>query len=368
MDVPHVAPQAKEDSGAAVAKDDSSLENAAALSSSSGGPAALHRVEHINTMLEQSLQRYMRVPKGMPLVAHFLVGGEPFAIAVETLKREPTSLLFRMAVQHFSRGRCDGEERQEEEVGPIIIDKDPFVFRHLLNLLRGYKLVAIDHQLHPTMMEDLRSDAMYYGIMRSFHARFPPPRRLVFSGAGSLDGGRRLSSSSIVSVIQPFLESVGPSSSVKKLEMWVEVGQCDGPAGVLIGVVSRHLSNFASDCTTSRDCAMMYPTGDVVHTFAASRGITSQSNDNNMCAEAPVVVLLDEGSAGFTEKSIVKVVLDMESRRVHWLAVDRSSGDAAETSLKVLLIPREVQALAFAVVLQKNSQVQLLEPSPSSLT
>ncbi len=82
------------------------------------------------------------------------IGGTTFTTTITTLLSKPGSYLSEM----FS-GRWEVKKSND---GTVFIDRDPFVFRHILNYLRG-DVVPLAH-LTPLELHSLLADAKFYKL------------------------------------------------------------------------------------------------------------------------------------------------------------------------------------------------------------
>ena len=100
-------------------------------------------------------------PRDFPSIVKLNVGGQHFTTSLQTLTRDPNSMLAAM----FS-GR---HEVQTTEDGSFFIDRDGTYFRFLLNYLRNGELILPDGA---TFLKQLEAEAKFYqlqGILDELH-------------------------------------------------------------------------------------------------------------------------------------------------------------------------------------------------------
>ena len=100
-------------------------------------------------------------PRDFPSIVKLNVGGQHFTTSLQTLTRDPNSMLAAM----FS-GR---HEVQTTEDGSFFIDRDGTYFRFLLNYLRNGELILPDGA---TFLKELEAEAKFYqlqGILDELH-------------------------------------------------------------------------------------------------------------------------------------------------------------------------------------------------------
>ena len=92
-------------------------------------------------------------PRYFPSIVKLNVGGQHFTTSLQTLTRDPNSMLAAM----FS-GR---HEVQPTEDGSFFIDRDGTYFRFLLNYLRNGELILPDGA---TFLKELEAEAKFYQL------------------------------------------------------------------------------------------------------------------------------------------------------------------------------------------------------------
>ena len=405
----------------------------AAVPAQSGAELAgfAHRAHRVTMELEAAVAAAAGVaaPCGdtalasVPAVARFIVGGDQIDVAMATLRQAPTSLVYRMALAHYTQwsrtnvnsnntpkvsehtatggeeaaGLTGGAARSSTTTTtitttnsassaphrppPIFIDKDPVIFRRIINLLRGYTTLSADtapvvyaaaahtHVASSLMdrFDEFLADCAYFGISHTIlEQRFPRVAVPQFSGAGASHCGTRLSCATIVSILDPSPGYICHGT----IEARVKVEALDGPRGVLVGVVSarRWLTTLAADCaTTSIGCAMLSSSGDVTSSFvpmpveeaghgglgvggydqqqfsghaAAAAAAAARVDGSSTTAEALQQQLVAQGGplvedttgGAFAAGAVVRVVLNMTLRRVTWSVALPSSSAATALS------------------------------------
>lgn len=104
------------------------------------------------------------LPRAVPSVVSFCVGGRAFAVSRALLEKDPGSLLFALTAQHYSGLAVAGDA----PCGAVLIpNRNAQLFGMLLNLLRGYRTAIPEG-----WMEVCREEAAYYGLLGSWNARF----------------------------------------------------------------------------------------------------------------------------------------------------------------------------------------------------
>lgn len=306
------------------------------------------------TAVSEELSALSRVPIGVPAVIQFNVGGEMFDVAITTLQKFPTSLLFRLACAAHSDPpessptilRVCGnnsnssssplapprEERAHGDVpsntvlrdqrGRIFIDRDPEVFRLLVNLLRGYKVPVPVPSSLVDLFPQLVGDASYYGVSKALSEALPEATLAQFSGPGSAEGGKALRAGTVVGVATPFF-----SSGLHCVRFLIE--RCDGV--INIGVISEYVNDFSVDFCTMPGCAGYAHTGAIHYSFPCLK--------------------LDETQIAYDAECVVGVHLDFEKHYVKWTCNDQV----------VRILKFTPPKLAVAVALRKLSAVRILD-------
>lgn len=141
-----------------------------------------------------------RLDSTVPNVIFFKIENRNFAVHKCTLEKDPQSLLFVLANEHFTSQHPQSDEvepakkRGKQESNPIpssheginylnfpssrhfypsdsiiILNRNPDIFEKLLNFLRGYKSA-----IPPEWEEQCKAEAYFYGLQRSWNKSFPP--------------------------------------------------------------------------------------------------------------------------------------------------------------------------------------------------
>ena len=105
------------------------------------------------------------------------VGGTMFATTKSTLTRITDSFFAAMFGGRFAL--------KPEEDGSFFIDRDPFVFRHVLNFLRGESVKL--EQLSQAEREALVRDAVFYQIAELAELVRGPAFVAEFTPTGAVD-------------------------------------------------------------------------------------------------------------------------------------------------------------------------------------
>ncbi|KAG5471864.1 hypothetical protein LSCM4_03424 [Leishmania orientalis] len=133
--------------------------------------------------LKRRYESLSTLPPQVPPVVCFYVGGRNFALSRALLEKDPGSLLFSLAAQHYcriasatvsanasARGRKRCREVDDEIVADSVIaipGRNARLFGMLLNLLRGYK-----NAIPEDWTDSCRDEAAYYGLLGSWNTRF----------------------------------------------------------------------------------------------------------------------------------------------------------------------------------------------------
>lgn len=146
----------------------------------SGGIRSIDKISDRLGLIRDSLST---LDPAVPELISFKVEEKVFTVHRIVLERDPQSILFCLANNHFrySSSSCDGQKKKrrtedeihlEEDVNcntPIVIPgRSAEVFSRLLNFLRGYKnSVSLD------WMDTCEREAIMYGLQRSWYSYFP---------------------------------------------------------------------------------------------------------------------------------------------------------------------------------------------------
>ncbi|KAG5471531.1 hypothetical protein LSCM1_01625 [Leishmania martiniquensis] len=133
--------------------------------------------------LKRRYESLSTLPPPVPPVVGFCVGGKRFALSRALLEKDPSSLLFSLAAQHYcsplpgkvsadasarGRKRCRGVDGEMTADSVIAIPgRNARLFGMLLNLLRGYR-----NAIPEDWIDACRDEATYYGLLGSWNARF----------------------------------------------------------------------------------------------------------------------------------------------------------------------------------------------------
>lgn len=133
--------------------------------------------------LKRRYEGLSRLPPQVPPVVCFCVGGKDFAVSRALLEKDPGSLLFSLARQHFcstssatgaadasARGRKRSRDGSDERMTNAVVsipERNARLFGMLLNLLRGYK-----NAIPEDWMDSCREEAAYYGLSGLWNSRF----------------------------------------------------------------------------------------------------------------------------------------------------------------------------------------------------
>lgn len=83
------------------------------------------------------------------------VAGFLFFTTKTTLFRSP---LLKSMIEQKER-----EDSEKEDPSPLFVDRDPFVFHHILNYLRSYKLCGVQKE-DSVLLDQLRCEASFFRL------------------------------------------------------------------------------------------------------------------------------------------------------------------------------------------------------------
>ena len=124
----------------------------------------------IQGMLEE-LKSRMNTSTSRSTIVKLNVGGEFFTTSVQTLTRDPSSILAAMvSTERHLDPFFDLMEAKPQplENGSFFIDRDGKHFRILLNYLRNKELILPD-DANDTFLKELKAEAKFYKIMEVFN-------------------------------------------------------------------------------------------------------------------------------------------------------------------------------------------------------
>lgn len=271
-----------------------------------------------NALLERAAAKLRHLQRelldfdaSVPEIVTFRVDGRLFSVRREVLLKDPQSVLFLMATEHFRRG---GDENRAGDVIDIPC-RDPTLFGMLLNLLRGYR-----DPVPAPYLEACGAEARFYGLESSWASRYPvaavgPFRPLV--------GGGRLFSDVVCAAASPFY-------STGRHFITFGVTRCEIAA---VGVVAEAARlGRAENIGRCEGLALYWSDGRVAHNFGG--------------------LLTEKTGCPFAANAVITVELECEDNIVRWSLL-------GEQPLSVVRLPPQM-AFAFAAVLVKSSEVQIL--------
>lgn len=276
--------------------------------------------------------------RNVPEIVPFIVGGVFFAVGRAILEKDPGSVLFLMAYDHYrprksqrfphgagkggrkrSRAEAAAEDAELTQLEEISIpDKNPLIFGMLLNMLRGYKMAVPEEWI-----EHCREEAMYYGLRRSWNTCFRiTPEEYFFRNIGK---STRLQCDTTVALASSFFSSGEHhiDFSVVKCDR-VGVGLMSVPCGSAI---------------------------DVTEKTSEGHGGTFYWNDGRITID---ITRTRTHEAGFLYPSdaIIRVYFDADDRIVRWTVNE-------EYCVAMERVP-EGRLYAFCVIASQHSQVNIL--------
>ncbi|KAK7198751.1 hypothetical protein NESM_000839800 [Novymonas esmeraldas] len=270
------------------------------------------------------------LPPSVPPVVCFCVGGKSFAVSRTLVEKDPGSLLYSLAAQHYCasaprqckrrRGSDDDGGRSASGAAIEVPGRNAALFGMLLNLLRGYRSAIPED-----WVDSCRDEAAYYGLSSSWNARFQvAPARYYFR---SVLHNSKLISDSVLGVASDFL-----TAGVHHIDF--SVPQCDR---VSVGMVNSHAGTAAADepATAAQE---------------GHHGAFYWSDGKlSLYLGEPRVV---ETGFPFQTGALVRVIFDADDRLVRWVM-------NGEYCVAMERLPAG-QHYAFASIAARNSQVTIV--------
>lgn len=286
--------------------------------------------------LHSSSKALSSLPSTVPEVVPFTVGGTSFAVRRELLLKDPQSLLFTLAAEHYAgvpttecgqttkrKGGKRSREHVATDVGSAALkaitipDRDPMLFRMLLNMLRGYA-----NAIPPEWREACRAEVKFYGLHTSWEARFPSsgPYQFTFPPAG-----KRLSSELVCGVASRYFASG---------EHCIDFAIAQAER-VAVGVIGEGIDFTTWDVLRqSTGCALYWNDGKVTSNFGVYR--------------------LAESGCPFPSPVVIRITLDANENLVRWMLNE-------DYCVFALRLPPST-AFAFIAVSSRNAQLGIVSP------
>lgn len=291
----------------------------------------------------------------VPDVVVFAVGRERFAVAKGLLEKDSQSLLFALANRHYTRRTSNAPPEETDEPDPspprhrrkredasadeslppcgagepcpsaiCIPDKDPALFRRILNVVRGYKGAIPNDRWREACL----CDVAFYGLEKSWNAVFPPPEPHKFVV--------RTSPSFVTSAITCGLASPYYTEGQHVITFAVTM---QAPEKVATGVETRDSGEVADSVAHAAhgeayNRALYWNDGSVTHFFRAAQSFAT----------------------GFPYKTstLMRVFLDADERTVRWAI-------RGCDCVSMVRLPKREGGYAFCAVSQKGGRVDIVD-------
>lgn len=147
-------------------------EDAAGVPSSIGSRARM-MMDTVMNELKTQQQQVSILPICVPDVVTYDVDGRVFSLSRQLLEKDPQSLLYVLAEQHYGgepkrrRGECDSSLSGDDDKVIRVVGKSADTFERLVNFLRGYK-----HALMNDWKATCEKDVDFYGLQHSWTSCF----------------------------------------------------------------------------------------------------------------------------------------------------------------------------------------------------
>ncbi|GET91316.1 hypothetical protein, conserved [Leishmania tarentolae] len=284
--------------------------------------------------LKQRYEGLSKLPPHVPPVVCFRVGGKDFAVSRALLEKDPGSLLFCLAKQHYcgilsANGAADtsgrGRKRSRGDNGEMSTDpvisipeRNARLFGMLLNLLRGYR-----NAIPEDWMDSCREEAAYYGLSGLWNARFHITLSQYYF-RNPLHNSK-LISDAVLGVASDFF-------STGQHHIDFSVSQCDR---VAVGMISSSVGSAEDLATPPHD---------------GNNG-AFYWNDGKLSfyLGEPRVV---ETGLPFPAGAIIRIIFDADERIVRWVV-------NGEYCVAMERLPAERQ-YAFSSIAARSSQVTIV--------
>lgn len=291
-------------------------------------------LDELSHKLSTRYKAMTSLPPCVPAVVSFCVGGKNFALSRTLIEKDPGSLLFMLALEHYAPSTChscrastdsftgreDAEEGVAEAAGITIAlpERSPTVCAMLVNMLRGYR-----NAIPVEWMDCCKEEAVYYGLESSWNARFHAlPEAYYFRNPLH---NSKMVSDSMLGVASDFL-----TSGTHHIDF--SVAQCDR---VGVGVIS----------TTGGGLAELGP--------QAQDGINGAFywNDGKLSLYITEPRMVETGFP-FPTGAIIRVIFDADARIIRWMV-------NGEYCVAIERLP-EGQQYAFGSIASRSSQVTIV--------
>ncbi|CAJ1033260.1 hypothetical protein, conserved [Leishmania shawi] len=251
--------------------------------------------------LRRRYEALSTLPPQVPPVVCFYVGGTRFAVSRSLLEKDPGSLLFSLATQHYcsassakgsSDARLRGCKRYRDSNDVMVSDaiiaipgRNARLFGMLLNLLRGYR-----NAIPEDWMDSCREEAVYYGLSGSWNTRFHITSSKYYF-RNSLHNSK-LVSDAVLGVASDFF-------STGQHHIDFSVSQCDR---VAVGMISSNVNaaeELAAPLQEGNNGAFYWNDGKLSFYLGESRVV--------------------ETGLPFPAGAIIRIIFDAEERIVRWI-------------------------------------------------
>lgn len=309
-------------------------------------PATVAPLARMDDAVENALwvkQHLSVLHSSVPEVVTFEVGGEHFAVERSLIEKDPQSLLFVLANARFSpcaksetapprrRRRVEAAAATGDcsacdapAVSAIAIpEKDPALFRKILNVVRGYKNAIPDDRWREACLYDVA----FYGLQKSWYSLFPAPEVRTFTV--------KTSPSFVTSATTCGLASPYYTTGQHVVTFAVAL---QGAEKVATGVETKDMDEVADGVSHAAhgeafNRALYWNDGNVTSFFSAAQSFAS----------------------GFPFKSsaLTRVFLDADEGTVRWAV-------RGNDCVAMLRLPKRAGGYAFCAISQKGARVDIV--------
>lgn len=268
-------------------------------------------------------------------VARLNVGGELFVVPLSTLlSREPDSYFHVL----FKTCRSVHIPVFTDEGGAVFIDRDPVVFRYILNYLRGYKHFQM---LDEELLRKLKVDARYFqlnGLLETLNACEQGSELQFLPGPGVNPERNRLRVVYGVATVGDVLLVTG------RHRIMFEIIKADY---VGVGLVSDACVNTDQEFHKTPNCCIYYMSGVFYSNFPHHRKEENleRIESGNFVS---ILVDMDKGFVEFTLKNSTKLLSIGRARRLRFAVTMKLSSSVRivpEEEASALASPRPTETL-----------------------
>lgn len=295
-------------------------------------------LDELSGKLKARYEAMISLPSCVPTVVSFCVGGKTFAVMRDLIEKDPGSLLFLLTLHHYTPSsvshqrssfmqatQCENGTTADAptldaaaETAILVPEKSSAPFAMLLNLLRGYR-----NAIPPDWMECCRDEAVYYGLEKSWNARFdvlPEPHYF----RNPLHSSKMLSDA-VMGVASDFL-------TAGEHHIDFSVAQCDRVGVGVISTESGSLGELGQQTQDGSNGAFYWNDGKLSFYLGESRMV--------------------ETGFPFPAGALIRVVFDADARIVRWVV-------NGEYCVAMERLPPG-RKYAFASIASRSSQVTIV--------